>query len=242
MKKIMLLILLVLFVAGCAKAPGECTVQTDCAAKENCEVHCVDNTCEYDCVEVEEIIEEPVVEETPVEVIEEPEEFVVEPVETLVEEVDEEPFPGYTQAELDKYAKKDMYPMDLSDPRQYLSLSNDLDLKRISTDRGEFRSLTFTVRNLNDEPINVEVQALFLGFEVSGKPAKVEKQFDIPQIPPGFKFMKKFPQTIYFEDIEETKTIELYLTEKYTDPSTITQTVKRNFVPYDEMESLEITW
>ncbi len=247
MKKLLIVMILAIFmISGCGpQAPqGECAVQADCSAKENCEVHCIDATCDYECAEVEEApVEEPAVpapEPMVVEPVSEP--MVVEPIEEETVEVDPEPVPGYTQSDLDKYAKKDMYPLEISDPRQYLSLSDDIDLKRISTDRGEFRSLTFTVRNIKDEPIDVEVKALLFGFEVNGKPAKVEKEFNIPQIPPGFKFTKKFPQTIYFEDIEKTKTIELYITEKYTSPSTITQDVKRTFVPYDEFESLEITW
>ncbi len=250
MKKLLIVMILAIFViSGCGpQAPqGECSVQTDCSAKDNCEVHCIDAMCDYECEEelptVEEVLGEGV-EPAPEPMVIEPvgEPIVVEPIEQEAVEVNPEPVPGYSQADLDKYARKDIYPIEISDPRQYLSLSNEIDMKRISTDKGELRSLTFTVRNLKSEPIDVEVQALLLGFQVNGKAAKVEKEFDIPQIPPGFKYTKKYPQTIYFEDIEMTKTIELNIKEKYTDPSTITQTVKRSFVPYDEFESLEITW
>lgn len=221
--------------AGCAQAPDEpAEDNAGDAADEMTAAEPADDTAEETAVAEKDAA--PADEEG---------EYVVEPIEAEAEEAEEEteePFPGYTQSELDNLARKNIYPMDISDPRQHLSLGDEVHVKRISTDRGELRSLTFTVRNIRDEPIDVEVKALFFGFEVNGKPSKVEKEFNIPQIPPGFKFTKKFPQTIYFEDIEETKTIELYLKEKYTSPSTITETVKRDFVPYDEFETLEITW
>jgi len=130
----------------------------------------------------------------------------------------------------------------MSDPRLYLSIGDEVDVKRISNDKGELRSIEFTVRNIDDEPIDVEVRALFFGFEQDGLPSKVEKEFDIPQLPPGFKFTKKFAQTVYFEEIEKSKTIDMTVKEKFRDPSRISQTAKKSFVPYDEFESLEIKW
>jgi len=46
----------------------------------------------------------------------------------------------------------------------------------------------------------------------------------------------------YFEEIEKSKTIEMTVKEKFRDPSRISQTAKKSFVPYDEFESLEIKW
>jgi len=228
-KKLLIVLFLALFVTGCTQQVGECSVQADCSAQDDCEVHCVDNACDYECAEVEEEPEVEVLAPDPV--VDESTEYVVEPVEEVVEE------PEYTEAELKRFAKKNLFPLEISDPRRYLSINSDIDVEKKSRDKGELRSLEFTVRNIGDEPIDVEIKALMFGFQVDGRNAKVEKDFDMPTIPPGFKYTKKYPQTIYFGDIEEEKTIELYLKEKYRDPSQISDKVIFEFMPYDKFKN-----
>ncbi len=126
--------------------------------------------------------------------------------------------------------------------RQAVSI-NAFDTRRISRDRGELRWVNITVRNLGNKEISAQV-TLWLRTTDYEKPGKVviEKTIDAPRLAPMRKHTKRYPITIYYDDIEEIKDIELQVHDLSVGPKKKLGETKLSFSPVEAFPTMEISW
>jgi len=144
-----------------------------------------------------------------------------------------EPAPIKTSIELGKQEIK------LGEPRKYLEI-NQLSAYRTSRDKGMMDYLVLTVRNIGDSTLNAEVELLFEGARIEEHATRVKKEYTIPALKPGEKYVMNTSLGIRFGEIEKEKKMTLSVYEKYTAPKKDLQVLVKDFIPTDYMESMEI--
>ncbi|MBN1543948.1 hypothetical protein JW898_00635 [Candidatus Woesearchaeota archaeon] len=127
----------------------------------------------------------------------------------------------------------------LGEPRKYLEI-NKLTAYRTSTDKGMMDDAVITVRNIGQKDLNAIVELFFEGARIEEYEAKVKKEYTIPTLKPGEKYVMKQSLGIRFAEIAETKTMTLSVYEKYIAPRKDLETLEKRFVPKDLFESMEI--
>jgi len=248
---------ILLLVACAPKDKLYCETASDCdlLAHDDCEGawSCENKKCNYECA-VEEV---EVPEEKPAEpeVEEESEPVVVEAVEETVKEVEEKEEPKaaapdeviikgitYTQKDLDRMAKRDVFPLSDTDPRGKYLFIGKTKWGRTSRDKAELKEMVIKFMNAGDSEMPPLMKLMSKDAYVEGKPSTALLEFELPDIPPGFKVEKEYPVNIYFHEIEESKLLELTVQDRLASPNPILETLKKNYVPVDEFESMDIKW
>ncbi len=120
---------------------------------------------------------------------------------------------------------------------------NAFDTRRISRDRGELRWINITVRNLEDKEIAPQITLWFKTTDYE-KPGKViiEQMIDAPRLAPMRKHTKRYPVTLYYNNIEEVKEIELQLHDLSVGPKKKLGETKLSFTPTEAFPTMEIHW
>jgi hypothetical protein len=129
--------------------------------------------------------------------------------------------------------------MNSLDPHQYLQI-NKLTAYRTSTDKGILDNMVYTVRNIGDADLNAIVELLFESGRIEGYSARVMKEYTIPTLKPGEKVVIDQSLGIYFADINKTKLLTMTIYEKYKAPRKDLELLKKEFVPRNMFETMEI--
>jgi hypothetical protein len=181
-----------------------------------------------------EVVAEPIVED-----IEEPKTAEPEP-EPEPKEPAAEPKP---ENKLKKYEDPDegIFVIEADEPKDYFTFEG-MKLRRTSRDKTEIKTVSFTLRNLEDKPFTPVVRMTFHGAWNKGVRSTVEQDFPLEEFQPGMKYVKTFPVSVYYHLIENQKKITLQFHKKHETPRVWYGTTEHKFVPIDELESLEIGW
>jgi hypothetical protein len=226
--------MLVLLLAGC-KAPT-CYPPNEIIGNNCCLDEDSNAICDYDeeLAEQEEEVEE--VEEETEEVMMEAEEEETEE-ETVEEEETEEKEPEYVALPIGLEPGK--YEMKMGETKQYLQI-NKITSYRTSRDKGIMDEIIFTVRNIGDKKLNPVVNLYFEGARIEEHEARVVKEYVLEPLEPGEKHIVKKALGIRFAGINKTKVIELNVYEEFVSPKDYLQVLRKEFVPQDLFESMEI--
>lgn len=117
-------------------------------------------------------------------------------------------------------------------------------LSRTSRDKGLVEGITFTVRNTGSKTLSPRVILWFKTQSVSDAsiPDVTEKDYDLPQLEPGYKVTKTYPLNVRFHYLEEQKVFTLKLRERFVSPPKDLTVITKSFIPIEEMETMEISW
>jgi hypothetical protein len=129
--------------------------------------------------------------------------------------------------------------MRLGEKRQYLEI-NQLSAYRTSRDKGLMDFMVLTVRNIGNKKLNAEVELYFEGARVEEHTARIKKTYTIPELEPNEKYVMNKSLGIRFDKIDQTKKMTLSVYEKFVAPKDELDVLKKEFVPTDYMESMEI--
>ncbi len=128
----------------------------------------------------------------------------------------------------------------LSEPKQWVQI-HKLSSYRSSRDKGQMEWMYYTVRNLGTKPMKLGVDLMFqYGITPSGTQSPIGKEYTIEELEPGEKITINQSLGMYFEGVEETKTITLDVYNRFTYPKEDLQIIKKSFKPVDIMDTLEI--
>ncbi len=222
--------ILIMMVAGCEAPtcyPPNKIIGNKCCLDEN---H--NEICDYE-------------EETLAEEAEEEIEEQAEMVEDELEDAEEREEPQIQQVEMPEPApiptglvegKQDMRP---GESRDYLTL-HKMSAFRTSRDKGMMDYMVITVRNPSQKKLNAIVELFFEGARLNEYETRVKKEYTIPELDPGEKYVLNQSLGIRFAKINESKSMTLKVYEKYVAPREDLGEVKRTFVPTDYMESMDI--
>ncbi|MBW2964732.1 hypothetical protein KY363_04695 [Candidatus Woesearchaeota archaeon] len=125
------------------------------------------------------------------------------------------------------------------EPQKMLEI-NDLSAFRTSRDKGTMDWMVFTVRNRDSTKANYIVELLFEGARIEGTEVSVKKEYTIPALALGEKYVVNQSLGIGLSKINSTKKMTLSVYEKYTAPRKNLDTITKNVVPVDYMDDLEI--
>ncbi len=117
---------------------------------------------------------------------------------------------------------------------------NKLSAYRSSRDKAVMNWMIFTVRNRGDKDLNAIVELLFDGATVQGTVVNVKKEYNIPVLKPGEKYVLNQSLGIRVIKINETKEMELSVYEKYVSPRKNLELITKTVIPTDYMDNLEI--
>ncbi|MFC1741313.1 hypothetical protein ACFL3V_02150 [Nanoarchaeota archaeon] len=129
--------------------------------------------------------------------------------------------------------------MKLGEAREYLQL-HEISAYRTSRDKGIMDYMVLTVRNPSGKKLNPLVELLFEGARLEEHSTRVKKEYEIPALEPGEKYVMNKSLGIRYASINKTKKMTLTVFEKFSAPRENLGTVKKEFVPTDYMDSLEI--
>lgn len=120
---------------------------------------------------------------------------------------------------------------------------NGIDTRRISRDRGELRWINITLRNFEDKEVSPQITFWFKTTDYE-KPGKViiEQLIDAPRLAPMRKYAKRYPVTIYYDNINERKDIELSFHDLGVGPKKKLGETKFSFTPTEQFPTMEIHW
>jgi hypothetical protein len=165
--------------------------------------------------------------------------------EAVVMEEEEEEEPQIQEVEMPEPAPiqtglvEGKQDMRLGESREYLQI-NKLSAFRTSVDKGLMDYMIFTVRNPGNKDLNGVVELFFEGARVNERETRVKKEYTIPTLEPGEKYVLKQSLGIRFAGINKTKTMTMSVYDKYIAPREDLGKVKKEFIPTDYMESMEI--
>ena len=156
-------------------------------------------------------------------------------------ELEQETEPEATGLEPGKYKIK------IGEPKKYLEI-NELTAYRTSRNKGMLDEMTFTVRNIGSKTLNPVVELLFDGSGMSyieeervpEYDLRVGKEYMLDPIEPGEKLIVKKSLGIRFQGIDNKKKLSLTVYERYSAPREDLEIIKKEFVPQDLFESMEI--
>lgn len=224
--------MLVLLLAGCKAPtcyPPNKIIGNNCCLDENS-----NGVCDYDeeIAEQEEEVEE--AEEEQEEVVMQTEE---EEPEEAEEELAEEKEPEYVA--LPTGLEPGTYEIRMGEPKEYLQI-NKMTAYRTSRDKGMMDDIIFTVRNIGNKKLNPVVELYFEGARIEGYETNAKKEYVLAPLEPGEKHIVKKSLGIMFSGINKTKEIELSVYEQFVAPRENLQVIRKEFVPQDLFESMEI--
>jgi hypothetical protein len=134
------------------------------------------------------------------------------------------------------YGKMKIAP---GEPHKFLQIE-DMKAYRSSRDRGTLDYFVLTVRNAGIKDITPKVRLFFETARIENYEARVEKEYMIPTLKPGEKYVTKQLLGIKFSKINETKKMTLTMLDRYDATDTPIEVLKKEFVPTDYMDDLTI--
>jgi len=221
---VVLLTILLLMIAGCAAPtcyPPNKILGNNCCLDED------DNdVCDY---------EEEGADEEPEELVIEPEEEEEVEYAPQIQEV-EVPEPAPIRTGGYEFGVSDINLGESRDPLQL----NKMSAFRTSRDKGMMDWMVFTVRNKGQTKLNAEVELFFEGARIEEHSTRVKKEYTIPELAPGEKYVVNKSLGIRFSEINKSKKITMKVYEKFVAPREDLDVLTKEFIPQDLFESMEI--
>ena len=136
--------------------------------------------------------------------------------------------------------KKGKYPIEEGELNKYLEIK-DIDIRRYSRDKGIIDQMTFIVRNIGDKTFSPTVVFVFeTGITANSAEGPVEQKYDYYELKAGEKRVEIRPMGVRFRQINKTKTIKMYVYDRYVSPRADKEILTYSFNPWNEMDSTEI--
>lgn len=216
--------ILILMIAGCSAPtcyPPNKILGNNCCLDED-----GNDVCDY----------EETAEEEPEVVEEAPEEVELEEEEPQIQQVE---MPKTVEPAVPRTLQVGKQDIKLGEPRKYLEI-NKMTAYRTSRDKGIMDYMIFTVRNIGQAPMSSEVELLFEGARVEDHSTKVKKAYTVPELKPGEKYVFNQSLGIRYAEIDKTKKMTMTLYPRFVAPRDAIDTLKKEFVPQDLFETMEI--
>lgn len=137
--------------------------------------------------------------------------------------------------------QKGISEISYDEPHEYLDIT-DMKFTRTSRDKAELKELTLTFRNIEYQPIKGIVIMTFEDVYVEDHKVTAEKEFELPEVKPGMKFVKVFPVGVYYHSLGDKKEISLSFYKKYETPRKYVGEKSLSIVPIDLLGSMEMKW
>lgn len=220
--------LLILLIAGCT-APT-CYPPNKILGNKCCLDEDSNDICDYEESKPAAPAEEPAAEEietAPAEETPEPQiQQVVTPKPAAAE-------PATPEVQYGKMA------IGIGEPKKYLVI-DDMSTFKISRDKALMDYMVFTVRNIGEVPLNPVVEILVEGARVEEYTARVKKEYFLPVLKPGEKYVMYQSLGIKLGDLDKAKQITMTVYERYTAPRKDLETLKKQFDPKDYLVDDEV--
>ncbi|MBU2560697.1 MAG: hypothetical protein KKD17_00205 [Nanoarchaeota archaeon] len=217
--------ILILMIAGCS-APT-CYPPNKILGNKCCLDEDSNDVCDYE-------EQKPAVQEE--EQVAEPEQAEMTEEEPQIQQVE---VPKVVEPAMPRTLELGKQQIRLGEPRKYLEI-NKMSAHRTSTDKGLMDYAVITVRNIGQKELDSVVELFFEGARVEEHSTRVKKEYTIPTLKPGEKYVMNQSLGIRFAEINKTKKMTLTAYDKYSAPRKDLETLKKEFVPQDLFESMEI--
>ena len=131
--------------------------------------------------------------------------------------------------------------MDIApgEPHKFIQIS-DMKAYRSSRDRGTLDYFILTVRNVGMKDITPKVKLFFETARLSNSDVRLEKEYMMPTLKPGEKYVTRQQLGITFSKINVTKTMTLTLLDRYDSTQTAVEILEKEFIPTDYMDDLTV--
>ena len=140
--------------------------------------------------------------------------------------------------------KEGKFKIVKGEPKKYAEI-NDLVLHRYSYDKVELDFMWYTVRNVGEKALNPEVRIRAEGARTGDSEyssSSVERTYNLDKLEPGEKQVIMLPMGIRYGQMNKTKTLTVSVFERFVAPKEVLGEYSLDFIPRDELDSMDIKW